>query len=85
MNMARVLNEKFAEEIDRDICKGSEYIEVDRELRTFIRKEFSQEKAEHLDDLLGIIISAVGDAYTEQGIKQGARFAAASWFKLYYV
>ncbi len=77
MNMAKILNNKFTEEIDRGICNNKEYIEADKEIHKFINKEFSEEKAKRLDELLGIITSIVGNAYAEEGIRIGAKSIAA--------
>lgn len=77
MNMAKILNYKFSEEIDREICKNQEYIKENKEINKFIRKEFPNEKAEYLVELVGEIVSVIGDAYVEEGIRIGAKSLVA--------
>lgn len=77
MNMAEILNYKFSDEIDREICKNQEYVEANKEFHKFIKKEFSKEKAERLDELLGILTGVVSKAYAEEGIKVGAKSMVA--------
>lgn len=81
MDMINTLNCKFSEEIDKEIRKNSEYVTAGKELSRFIRKKFSREKAERLDDLLLILIGIAGDAYIEEGIRLGARSEAAILFE----
>lgn len=81
MDMIKTLNCKFSEEIDKEIRKNSEYITAGKQLSRFVRKKFSREKAESLDDLLSILIGIAGDAYIEEGIRLGARLAAMSLFE----
>lgn len=77
MNMAKILNYKFLEEIDKAICKNQEYINANMEINKFIRKEFSEEKAECLVELVGEIVSIVGDTYAEEGIRIGVKSLVA--------
>lgn len=81
MDMINTLNCKFSEEIDEEIRKNSEYITAGKQLSRFIHKKFSGEKAESLDDLLGILIGIAGDTYIEEGIRLGARLEAMSLFE----
>lgn len=85
MTMAEMLNHKFTGEIDIGIRRNSEYINADKEIHKFIRKEFSKGKAERLDELLGILTSVVGSAYVEEGIKLGARTTCEFIFDKYFV
>lgn len=75
--MARILNYKFSEEIDKAICKNRDYINANMEVNKFIRKEFSEEKAEYLIELMGEIVSVVGDTYAEEGIRIGVKSLVA--------
>lgn len=62
---------KPSDEIDRDICKDPEYIRADKEFHKIVKKELSKEKAQDLDDLLGILLVVVGRAYEYEGVKLG--------------
>lgn len=81
MNMINTLNCKFSDEIDKEVRKNSEYITSGKQLYRFVRKKFSKEKAECLDDLLSILIGIAGDAYIEEGIRLGARLMVSSVFE----
>ncbi len=80
MNMTAILNNKFANEIDKEICRSSGYIEANEEFHKFVYKELPKEKAEQLDDLLGVLMGAMGDVYTEEGMKLGAKIVSSLLF-----
>ena len=40
-------------------------------------KELSKEKADRMDELLGVLMGAMSDVYTEEGMKLGAKIVAA--------
>lgn len=62
---------KSSDEIDREICKNPEYIKADKKFHKIVKKELSKEKAQDLEDLLGILLVVVGRAYQHEGIKLG--------------
>ncbi len=80
MNMTAILNNKFANEIDKEICRNSEYIEANEKFHKFVYKELLKEKAEQLDDLLGVLMGAMGNVYTEEGMKLGAKIVSSLLF-----
>ena len=77
MNMAKILNYKFSEEIDRKLYINTEYAEADRDINNFMDKELSKEKAQQLDDLLCILLGTAGEIYVEEGMKLGAKLVIA--------
>ncbi len=77
MNMTAILNNKFASEIDKEICRNTKYIKADKEFHNFMCKELSKEKADRMDELLGVLMGAMSDVYTEEGMKLGAKIVAA--------
>lgn len=81
MNMIKTLNCKFSEEIDKEILKNAEYITASKQFHRFVRKKFSKEKAEYMQDILGVLIGIAGDAYIEEGIRLGARLLVSSVFE----
>ena len=80
MNMTAILNDKFTIEIDREICRNPKYIKADKDFHEFIYKELSKEKADQLDDLLNALMVAMGDVYTEEGMKLGAKIVSSLLF-----
>lgn len=62
---------KSSDEIDREIAKDPKYIKADKEFHKIIKKELSKEKAQDLEDLLGILLVVVGRAYKYEGVKLG--------------
>lgn len=80
MKMTAILSDKFTDEIDRELCRNMEYIEADREFHEFIYKELPKEKAQQLDELLGVLMGAMGDVYTEEGMKLGAKIVSSLLF-----
>lgn len=80
MKMTKTLNYKFAAEIDRELCKNLEYIKANEEFHKFVCDEIPKEKALQLDELLGVLMGAMGNVYTEEGMKLGAKIVSSLLF-----
>lgn len=80
MNMAENLNGEFPNDIDKELSKNPKYIKANKEFHKFVYEEFSDEKAEQLDDLLGVLMGTVSNAYLTEGIKLGAKLVTTLLF-----
>lgn len=77
MNMAETLNYEFANDIDKELSQNPKYIKANKEFHKFVCEEFSGEKTEQLDNLLGVLMGTVGNVYLTEGIKLGAKLVIA--------
>lgn len=77
MQMSDFITDKFLVEIDREMSADENYKNITMTLNEFLEKEFSQEKANQIEEMIGRLISAVESASAAAGIKLGAKIAAA--------
>lgn len=77
MKMIDLITDKFVVEIDKENSSSEDYKYARAALNEFFRKEFSEEKANQADELIGRLICAVENASAAAGIKLGAKMASA--------
>lgn len=77
MKMIDLITDKFVVEIDREMSADENYKNITMTLNEFFEREFSKEKANQVEEMIGRLISAVENASAAAGIKIGAKLTAA--------
>lgn len=77
MKMIDLITDKFVVEIDREMSADENYKNITMTLNEFLEREFSTEKANQAEEMIGRLISAVENASAAAGIKIGAKLTAA--------
>lgn len=77
MKMIDLITDKFVVEIDREMSADENYKNITMTLNEFLDGEFSKEKANQVEEMIGRLISAVENASAAAGIKIGAKLTAA--------
>ncbi len=77
MKMIDLITDKFVVEIDKENSLNEDYKRARADLNEFFGNEFSGEKANQADELIGRLICAVENASAAAGIKIGAKLTAA--------
>ena len=77
MKMIDLITDKFVVEIDREMSADENCKNITMTLNEFLEKEFSKEKANQVEEMIGRLISAVENASAAAGIKIGAKLTAA--------
>ena len=77
MKMIDLITDKFVVEIDREMSADENYKNITMTLNEFLESEFSKEKANQVEEMIGRLISAVENASAAAGIKIGAKLTAA--------
>lgn len=77
MKMIDLITDKFVVEIDKEMSADENYKNITMTLNEFLEKEFSKEKANQVEEMIGRLISAVENASAAAGIKIGAKLMAA--------
>lgn len=75
--MIDLITDKFLVEIDREMAADENYKNITMTLNEFLEGEFSKEKANQVEEMIGRLISAVENASAAAGIKLGAKLTAA--------
>lgn len=75
--MIDLITDKFVVEIDREMSADENYKNITMTLNEFLEREFSTEKANQAEEMIGRLISAVESASATAGIKIGAKLTAA--------
>ncbi len=75
--MIDLITDKFLVEIDREMSADENYKNITMTLNEFLEREFSKEKADQIEEMIGRLISAVESASAAAGIKIGAKLTSA--------
>lgn len=76
MKMIDLITDKFVVEIDKEMSADENYKNITLSLNEFLEREFSTEKANQVEEMIGRLISAVENASAAAGIKLGAKITA---------
>lgn len=78
MNIAAtIIKCKSAPKLDKELEENSDYMKADKKLKKFIKKELSERDVQELNELLGIYMVVLKNAYMDEGMKLGEKLASA--------